>query len=529
MESPNLRFKLNAITCAKRADSEALLDWAQNILQHMEQCNEVQIKLPDSLWIDIAWGQMTPVERRIIGPKPDTLTELAGKAGELEPRDLPKYRQNLCSKELARIPVMPSAKSKERSKPDDAKADRSQGKVKIKTQGASQNKEMWCGYCKKTGHLFDDCPNLAKRRAREAQAKSIKPKSGEKPAKNPTNPRPAKIKGERKRRGECFTCGESGHFQADCPRKTKVFSSQVFVIKAEGIPLPNLKFPFSKGGSRRKYRSRPPPLKSVCNVDVAERKQNKEKILNDESPIEPKTVIKSLEAAQNSSRFQDDDWRIENEIFFGAAASFQANHGPAGRAEEPFGTTFLLLEALSSSNGQGIVSDTVSDSIPSCGKFDFDFPNDTESQNCPNTTFPVALAHPDTPDDAFSDNIDRFSDPRLASPGVLNPSMFSDSSSQQCEVNCSQETNFPLSAQLTPSEHTMKLGLEPLFGPNYESWQELASSSVSDDPEFDDDDGRRLEGSEIAKIPFRLPSISGVSSDAQMEQGFEPLYGPDDA
>ena len=39
MESPNLRFKLNAITCAKRADSEALLDWAQNILQHMEQCN----------------------------------------------------------------------------------------------------------------------------------------------------------------------------------------------------------------------------------------------------------------------------------------------------------------------------------------------------------------------------------------------------------------------------------------------------------------------------------------------------------
>ena len=89
MESPNARFKLNAITCAKRADSEALLDWAQNILQHKEQCSEVEIKLPDSLWIDIAWGQMTPVERRIIGPKPDALSGLAVQASELEPRDLP--------------------------------------------------------------------------------------------------------------------------------------------------------------------------------------------------------------------------------------------------------------------------------------------------------------------------------------------------------------------------------------------------------------------------------------------------------
>ena len=64
MESPDLRFKMNAVMCAKRADSEALLDWVQNILHHMhmEQCVEVEIKLPDSLWIDIAWGQMPPVE-----------------------------------------------------------------------------------------------------------------------------------------------------------------------------------------------------------------------------------------------------------------------------------------------------------------------------------------------------------------------------------------------------------------------------------------------------------------------------------
>ena len=208
----------------------------------------------------------------------------------------------------------------------------------------------------------------------------------------------------------------------------------------------------------------------------------------------PLAGLHSLEAAQNSSRFQDDDWRIENEILFGAAVPSQVNHGPADRAEEPFGTTFLLLETLSSSNGQEIVSDTVSESISSCGKFDLDFPNDTESRNCPNTPFPVALAHSGAPDYTFPDNIDRFSGPRPTSPGTLNPLMVSDSSSQQYKINCSKETNFHLSASLTPSERTMELGLEPLPGSDYEPWPELVSSSDSDDSEFDDDDRRKKAG-----------------------------------
>ena len=76
MESPDARMTLINLTCAKRADGEALLDWIQCILSHKTKCAEVHMTLPETLWVDLAWCQITSTERQICGEKSNTLEEL---------------------------------------------------------------------------------------------------------------------------------------------------------------------------------------------------------------------------------------------------------------------------------------------------------------------------------------------------------------------------------------------------------------------------------------------------------------------
>ena len=419
-------------------------------------------------------GTDAPVERRIIGPKPDSLSELATKAANLEPRDLPKYRQNLCSKELARIPIMPYAKSKERSKPDDAKANRSQGRVKhkTKTQGASQNKEMWCGYCKKTGHLFDDCPNLAKRKAKEAQAKSTKPKPAEKPVSSNPRPRQAKLKGERKRRGECFTCGESGHFQADCPQKTKVFSSQVFVIEENApngrLPI-KLKSRLPRGGKSR----RPPRLKSSFEL---------QRLFQDGKPIDE---VPTMEGDQNRLVSQRFDRRFQVDARFGADDCSQDHDGDL--PEKAFGEAFLLLEALSAPNDLEIVRNEVpnlasSSGKPDCGIFDnhdagsrfsvfLDFSAD-ELHDLDPTSGPVSNSLPELWSSSDSSDVESDHDHNQY---------------LKCEEIAFSAPGLPITPGTLSPTAVMATGSEPLFGFDDDSVPEPSSPPDSEDSESDDD------------------------------------------
>jgi len=156
MESPDARMTLINLTCAKRADGEALLDWIQCILSHKTKCTEVNMTLPDTLWVDLAWCQITSTERQICGEKSNTLETLETKVNSMEPRDLPIYRQGRCSRELARIPTLPDGKSKRQSK-----------RNAPRDSGATPKPDKLCSYCGKLGHVSEVCRKKATVKPRE--------------------------------------------------------------------------------------------------------------------------------------------------------------------------------------------------------------------------------------------------------------------------------------------------------------------------------------------------------------------------
>ena len=245
MEKPNMRLLLYSLTCTKRSDEEQWIDWVQGMILLKINCKKYGLMLPDELWADLAWCQSSSTERRIVGKRPATLEDLEKEVAKLPPRDLPTYRQSMCTRELARIP---SINSKSKRRKDVKNLGINQGKSQPSPAGKS-----YCGYCRRqnAGHEFKDCPKLAKRKLRDAQEAEHKAPSKPDKPNEPTRekkPRQAKTEGERKRRGECFLCGEKGHMKANCPQaNTKVFTSQMFSMRIPSV----------------KSRRSPPPLKTL--------------------------------------------------------------------------------------------------------------------------------------------------------------------------------------------------------------------------------------------------------------------------
>ena len=51
------------------------------------QIKKLGVVLPNDVWVDLAWRQISAPERRIIGKKSDDLEELEGTLSTREPRD----------------------------------------------------------------------------------------------------------------------------------------------------------------------------------------------------------------------------------------------------------------------------------------------------------------------------------------------------------------------------------------------------------------------------------------------------------
>ena len=158
MEKPNMRLLLYSLTCTKRSDEEQWIDWVQGMILLKINCKKYGLMLPDELWADLAWCQSSSTERKIVGKRPAALEDLEKEVAKLPPRDLPTYRQSMCTRELARIP---SINSKSKRRKDVKNLGINQGKSQPSPAGKS-----YCGYCRRqnAGHEFKDCPKLAKRK-----------------------------------------------------------------------------------------------------------------------------------------------------------------------------------------------------------------------------------------------------------------------------------------------------------------------------------------------------------------------------
>ena len=127
------------------------------------------VTLTESLWVDMAWCQMTPMEHRILKPKTDTLAELETKLLGLNSRDLPAYRSSMCSRELERILTLIKGRN---SAPKNKQKDK--GPKSGRDDDRRSAGSGYCGYCrrKNPGHTFEECPKLAKRRERDSKNKT---------------------------------------------------------------------------------------------------------------------------------------------------------------------------------------------------------------------------------------------------------------------------------------------------------------------------------------------------------------------
>ena len=105
MEKQDVRLQLYALVCDRRQEHEHMLDWVQRLALRKNLMGD-DVTLTESLWVDLAWCQMTQVEHRILRPKSDTLAVLETKLLDLNSRDLPAYRSSMCSRELERIPTL---------------------------------------------------------------------------------------------------------------------------------------------------------------------------------------------------------------------------------------------------------------------------------------------------------------------------------------------------------------------------------------------------------------------------------------
>ena len=103
MKKTDARFLLQEIVCSKRREGENLLDWVQRFISFRAQLKGVNVTMPETLWLEWTWAQVSPMERRFIGTC-DSLDTLERKVGNSNPDDLPRYRTSFCSKEVNRLP-----------------------------------------------------------------------------------------------------------------------------------------------------------------------------------------------------------------------------------------------------------------------------------------------------------------------------------------------------------------------------------------------------------------------------------------
>jgi hypothetical protein len=269
MKAPDATFLIRELVCKKREDHETLLDWSQNIASYCTQLKKVGVTFPDSVWVEWVWAQVSPVERRIVEKK-TSIQDLEDDIAQLTLSDLPKYKASMCAKAVARIPSLPSSIQKESKA---GKSTKSQNDA-INSEAPKMNssKVKRCGYCKvkNPDHEFNDCPKLLKRKAREQKTNELKsppngngsPKSEEKHFRGSPS-RTAKIKGERKRRGLCITCGNAGHYANDCPQKAKGFIGAIEINEEAPLapigshPTPKEgRFNFQHSRCERNFHSR---------------------------------------------------------------------------------------------------------------------------------------------------------------------------------------------------------------------------------------------------------------------------------
>ena len=246
MKSMDSRFILRELICFKRQDGDALLDWIQSFASHRQLLAKSGVELPESLWVDWIWAQMSPMERRIVTRR-GTISEFESVAAEFVLEDLPVYRSSLCAQEVGRLPIIPTSRAKAKEKKQKNRPNQKPNEKKTDNKPSSGQTYKYCGYCKTRNpdHKFEDCPKLLRRKARESKESDAEPTSSSSSMnkKNPKQPdapkkpstrpiREAAVKGERRRRGLYLVCGEAGHFANDCPQKAKGFVGSIQTIKA---------------------------------------------------------------------------------------------------------------------------------------------------------------------------------------------------------------------------------------------------------------------------------------------------------